>query len=43
MGLDKFVYNIYVTDDYLIRYALKYMKAANKLKIKLRENAMYKQ
>jgi len=31
MVLDKFVHDIYVTDDYLIRHTLKYTKAVNKL------------
>lgn len=35
MELDKFVRYIYVTDDYVIRHTLKYMKAVNKIKIKL--------
>jgi len=33
--LDKFVRDIYVTDDYLIRHTRKYMRDFNKLQIKL--------
>jgi hypothetical protein len=35
MDLDKFVHDIYVTDDYLIRHTLKYMKVINKIHIKI--------